>query len=90
MKFRKKPVVIEAEYLTDVSAGRIAAWVNGNGGNAVIRGGPKGGSKGASVGIQTLEGRIWYEPGWVVIRGVEGEFYACRRDIFEATYEPAE
>ena len=89
-KFRKKPVTIEALYLGDTNAGRVVEWINTNGGAAIMRGGPRGGSKGATVGIETLEGRIWYEPGWVIIRGVEGEFYGCRRDIFEKTYEPVD
>lgn len=86
----KKPIPVECMYLTPVSAGRVVAWIASNGGDAIMRGGPKGGSENASVGIQTLEGRIWYQPGWVIIRGVQGEFYGCRRDVFEETYDPAE
>jgi hypothetical protein len=37
--------------------------------------------------IATLEGVMWVKPGDWVIRGVAGEFYPCREDIFEATYE---
>ena len=45
---------------------------------------------GASIGIQTLEGVVWASPGDYIIRGVAGEFYPCKPDIFAATYEPAE
>lgn len=38
--------------------------------------------------IATLEGGHWVNPGDYVIRGVQGEFYPCKPDIFEATYEP--
>jgi hypothetical protein len=40
--------------------------------------------------LQTLEG--WYQlrPNDWIIRGVKGEYYPCRPDIFEMTYEPAE
>lgn len=88
--YRKKPVEVRAMYLTPVSAARVVAWINSNGGDAIMRGGPKGGSDAASVGIMTLEGRIWYEPGWVIIQGVQGEFYGCRRDVFAQSYDPAE
>ena len=37
--------------------------------------------------IETLEGRHRASPGDMIIRGVKGEFYPCKPDIFEATYE---
>jgi hypothetical protein len=37
--------------------------------------------------ISTLGGDIWFWEGDYVIRGVKGELYPCRRDIFEETYE---
>ena len=40
--------------------------------------------------IATLEGAMQVKPGDYVIRGVQGEFYPCKPDIFEATYEPVE
>ena len=40
--------------------------------------------------IRTLEGDMRTRPGDYVIRGVQGEFYPCKPDIFEATYEEAE
>ena len=40
--------------------------------------------------IPTLEGTITASPGDWIIRGVKGEFYPCKSDIFAATYEPAE
>ncbi|MFP8960023.1 hypothetical protein ACLIYP_05540 [Streptomyces nanhaiensis] len=39
--------------------------------------------------INTLEGTMSASPGDYVIRGVQGEIYPCKPDIFEATYEPA-
>lgn len=38
--------------------------------------------------IDTLEGTMIAAPGDWIIRGVQGEFYPCKPDIFEATYEP--
>ena len=40
--------------------------------------------------IRTLEGWMLVTPGDFIIRGVHGEHYACKPDIFEKTYEPAE
>jgi hypothetical protein len=40
--------------------------------------------------IKTLEGTMTATPGDWIIRGVKGELYPCRADIFAATYEPAE
>lgn len=40
--------------------------------------------------IDTLEGKMVCEPGDWIIKGVNGEFYPCKPDIFEKTYEPAE
>ena len=42
------------------------------------------------VAIPTLEGTMRAEIGDWIIRGVKGEFYPCKPDIFEATYEPAD
>ena len=41
------------------------------------------------VVITTLEGEMTASPGDWIIKGVKGEFYPCKPDIFEATYEPA-
>jgi len=40
--------------------------------------------------IQTLEGPHIVTPGDYIIRGVQGEHYPCKPDIFAATYEPVE
>ena len=40
--------------------------------------------------IQTLEGVLHGSPGDWIIKGVAGEFYPCKPDIFSATYEPAD
>jgi len=80
-KFRKKPVVIEARLfdpgLDYDEACNVVGWC---GGRAV--------DEGCAIG--TLEGEMLASPGDWVIRGVQGEFYPCKPDIFAATYEPAE
>ena len=84
MKFRKKPVVIEARQLTDETALDIAYWCNGKLTNRA-----QAKSKWALV-IPTLEGDMLASKGDYVIQGVKGEFYPCKPDIFEATYEKVE
>jgi hypothetical protein len=81
-KWRKKPVVIEAMQLTATNSGAVAEWCGG-----VLRGGPSGGSRGGSVLIHTIEGDMLASVGSYIIRGVKGEFYPCKPDIFAATYE---
>lgn len=85
MKFRKKPVTIEALQFTDEMAGTsILAWINGNGGKSHLEF-----TDAPRMTIETLEG--WHEAtlGDWIIQGVKGEFYPCKPDIFAATYEPA-
>jgi hypothetical protein len=48
-----------------------------------------GGEDWGSFEIGTLEGDMEISPMDYVIRGVQGEFYPCKPDIFAATYEPA-
>ncbi len=98
MKFRKKPVVIEAVQYTGVAAGeRILAWTAGTATSAFLA--DKVPSDGPTfdmemtLRVRTLEsggGSHIVGPGDWVIRGVSGEHYPCKPDIFEATYEPAE
>ena len=78
-QFRKKPVVIEAVQFHDSKEGLavVVSFIpNGqvwfSGNNPVIK---------------TLEGDMTAQPGDWIIKGVKGEFYPCKPDIFEATYE---
>jgi len=102
--FRKRPVVIEAMQLAG-SAGEIHAvyqWIERNTlGSfepmARIEGREPWPASGVSIDprdgrliIATLEGGHWADLGDWIIRGVQGEFYPCKPDIFAATYEPAD
>ncbi len=91
-KFRKKPVVIEAVQFSEntrTEAERITEWVNSQGGNARCGiGSSDSGYAADLVFITTLEGVMKANPFDWIIRGIKGEFYPCRDDIFEATYEP--
>ena len=95
-KFRKKPVVIEAVQYTGLDLGRDASH---NSANEVIEwvGRGDGGvsarvayEKDRELYIRTLEGEMHISVGDWVIKGVAGEFYPCKPDIFEKTYEAAE
>jgi hypothetical protein len=81
MQFRKKPVVIEAHcWDGDISA--LADWLRPFSGSVhwnVENGG---------ILIPTLEGVMRADRGDWIIRGVKREFYPCKPDVFEATYEP--
>lgn len=78
-KYRKKPVEIEAVQLTD-NDGQIVDWITRYSGNARI-------NNFYQIEIVTLEGTMTAFPGDWIIRGVQGEFYPCKPDIFKATYE---
>jgi len=84
MKFRKKPVVIEAvlweggrESMEKIKSflgdDFICWWFNHD-----------------TIGIHTAEGDMKASKGDYIIRGVKGEHYACKPDIFKQTYEPVE
>ncbi len=80
MKFRKKPVVIEAEQLTLENKDRALNFIKCNCY-------ADGTSDNPSIRIDTLEGEMTASLGDWIIKGVKGEFYPCKPDIFEATYE---
>ncbi len=86
--WRKKPVVIEAFQLGSewpdwwadaVTANQVITHNN----NDRWRGGPD------YAEIKTLEGVMRADSGDWIIRGVKGEIYPCKPDIFAATYDPA-
>lgn len=84
MKYRKKPVVIEAMQLTRENFQIVKQWCNG----LYWSRPPMRAVTGLT--IQTLEGSMVAEFGDWIICGVKGEFYPCKPDIFETTYEPVE
>ena len=93
-KYRKLPVVIEAIHYdgSDASAMEVIEWAilehGSNDETNVVQSASDG--KRVSFLIETLEGRMWARPGDYIIRGVKGEFYPCKADIFEMTYEVEE
>lgn len=82
MKFRKKPVVIEAIQFVGDNAEEIIAFV----GQALPCGIGLSG-KCEEIQIPTLEGTMKANLGDWIIKGIKGEFYPCKPDIFEKTHE---
>lgn len=74
--FKKKPVVIEARQYTrnGLEAENVAKWCGGD-------------QSDDGLIIHTLEGDHLAGYGDWIIKGVKGEFYPCKKDIFEMTYE---
>lgn len=95
-RFRKKPVVIEAFQMTEAARNDNRdwpEWLNAawqkrptEEGSLFVR--PLDGSR--ELAIATLEGPLMVQWDDWIIRGVKGEIYPCKPDIFAATYEPAD
>jgi hypothetical protein len=106
MKYRKRPVDVEAKRLPTFaeldsdstatsSAHDIYLWVEENTQGSFDPHGEEVPASGVSIDpatgfllIATLEGIMKAKPGDWIIQGVQGEFYPCKPDIFEQTYEP--
>ena len=82
-KYRKKPIVIEAVQMKPLHSLLVSleAWCGGS-----IRG-IKLPIEEQVIAIQTLEGEMTAQMGDYIIKGVKGEFYPCKPDIFEASYD---
>lgn len=91
-KFRKKPVVIEAIQFDNLNYEEIEQFVGKelkkDVHDAAYQAGA--GAPQMTLIIPTLEGEHIASPGDWIIKGVKGEFYPCKPDIFEATYEKAD
>jgi hypothetical protein len=87
MKAKKKPVIIEAELISDLIMyatnhwDKLPDWVKENYENGKIL------FIHDHIEIFTAEGRMRGEKDDYLIRGIKGEIYPCKPDIFKATYE---
>jgi len=91
-KYRKKPVIIEAIQLNWFNWDKVLQFA---GVGRLEDGRPEGhvpedGSSNCGLLIPTLEGVMLVIEGDWIIRGIKGELYPCKPDIFEATYEPVQ
>lgn len=84
MKYRKKPVEIEAVQYTSTNIDEIENFIGGKAESMVYYDQTK---SGVCIVIKTLEGNMVAQPLDYIIKGVKGEFYPCKPDIFEQTYE---
>lgn len=73
-RYRKKPVVIEAARLTEDNAVEVSLWCWGYRLDGRLK-------------IPTIEGTMEARVGDYIIKGIQGEFYPCKADIFEQTYD---
>jgi hypothetical protein len=93
MKFRKKPVEIEAREWTEAdTAYDLIEWADGTVDYDPYTSGPSSptGEDWGRLSVETLEGEHLLTPGDWLIKGVKGEFYGCKPDVFEASYEPVQ
>ena len=86
-KYRKKPVVIEAIQWDEKNTDEIIAFV---GENYAIKNRVIDDVLRRVLFIKTLEGDHLASPGDFIIKGIKGEFYPCKPDIFEKSYEGVE
>ena len=84
MKFRKKPVVVWALQFTGSNLFDCLRFM---GYPEYIVTNPELHATDCPI-VHTLEGDMTTSPGDWIIKGVKGEFYPCKPDVFEATYEP--
>jgi hypothetical protein len=84
MLYQKKPVIINAIRFTGENYNEIDKWVSKW---HDADDGPGMSQETEGLRIETLEGVMLASPGDWIIRGIKGEFYPCKPDVFEATYD---
>jgi hypothetical protein len=89
-RYRKKPVEIEAIRFLGDNATDCIDWILAGDGTARYHDPSDGLGSLRQIAIDTLEGTMRADAGDWIIRGVKGEYYPCKPDIFEATYQPVE
>lgn len=85
-RYRKRPVEVEAVQLAGGNSVQVATFITEGGGTFRADTHPTDAKQDVFY-ITTLEGDMRATNGDWIIRGVQGEFYPCRDDIFRATYE---
>lgn len=94
-QYRKKPVIVEAVQLDNLNVPSVVRWIGQEDKAKMNLESDEAWTLGKappifSVTICTLEGNMKAMPGDYIIKGVNGEFYPCKPDIFEKTYEAVE
>lgn len=89
MKFRKKPIVVDAiQFKVGMDSEPLVEFIGYSEQEVSFSHGD--GEDVTCLQIATLEGEMDVSDGDWIIKGVKGEFYPCKPDIFEMTYEAAE
>lgn len=83
MKVRKKPIILDACTVSLDMVRHGAPWVLEAFNKQTLRLSPSG----MGVLVKTPEGEMLGEFGDIIIKGVAGELYPCKRRVFDATYE---
>ena len=85
-KYRKKPIVVEAIQLNGVNRGEVEMFCGHD--NVEFKVEILSGSTlGLQLIVKALEGDMVANRGDYIIKGICGEFYSCKEEIFEKTYE---
>lgn len=84
MKYIKKPIIIEAVQWTGNNVLYVSSFFYDNKIEAIYD------SESKAFIINTLEGQMKASIGDYIIKGIQGECYPCKPDIFEETYEPVD
>ncbi len=78
--YRKRPVLVEAIQFNGKNKDEIMNFVNLSGTNIITY-------RNEKLHISTLEGQLHISTGDWIVKGIKGEFYPCKPDIFKQTYE---
>ncbi len=90
MKYRKKPIEVEAMQLTRMFCDVIVKWIEENYGEVCCFNGGEFAEDSCYIDIKTLEGTVTASEGDWIIKGIENEFYPVKESIFNKTYEKVE
>ena len=90
MKYRKKPIIIDAIQYSGLNIDEIKNFTNKNCNIEIYDTGYQANVTPplVKITIHTLEGDLNVTKDDYIIKGIKGEFYPCKPDIFEQTYEP--
>lgn len=88
-KYRKRPVIIEAVQLTPDNIKEVCEWSGSSPYVMTNDQNPWGRRGTVGIVVDTLEGKMVGSFDDWIIKGVKGEFYPCKPDVFEVTYEEA-
>ena len=84
--YQKKPIRVQATLLTEENIEAVAKWCGGSLGSEILD--PVKGTFETVLYIDTPEGTMFAVPGRdFVIEGIFGEFYPCKEQVFENSYE---